>query len=401
MYGATSLSRPFKTTARDCRVRRVGVVWRMSVLLLAVWCVFAGTIVDAVAQQSSYAQELERLRQDIRDLQRYVYSESHSSGSQKAKGASNGPPLSADAATRLYFKLQSLQEEARTLTGRLEKIENGQRRNDERLNRLISDVDLRLRTLESATGISPATHPNATSGSSLMNKPNSTAELGGASGEVPATVILSGAETGAKADGGLAPGQKLLGTVSKRDVAKVKPGVAPQATGKSRSTVLLRRPPLPRTAPSSGNVASARQTAVQPSGNVMLLPKGTPKEQYTYAFGLLKKRDFPNAARSLKAFVDKNPKHELAGNAMYWLGETRYDQKKYAEAARLFLDGYRRYPKSNKAPDNLLKLGKSLNSVGEKKSACAAWQKLLKDYPKASSRLIRNAKHSISQNKCS
>ncbi|MDA0656865.1 MAG: hypothetical protein O2912_10705, partial [Proteobacteria bacterium] len=87
------MGRPFKTTARDCHVRRVGVVWRMSALLLAVWCVFAGTIVDAAAQQSSYAQELERLRQDIRDLQRYVYSESHSTGNQKAEGASNGPPL--------------------------------------------------------------------------------------------------------------------------------------------------------------------------------------------------------------------------------------------------------------------------------------------------------------------
>lgn len=341
----------------------------------------------AMAQQNSYAQELQRLRQDLRDIQKYVYSESFAGGSKTDGPVPSGPPLSADAATRLHFKIQSMQAGLMTLTGRLEQIENGLRRSEDRLNRLVSDVDLRLRTLETTTGVSPGVGSSVSGGVQAPVLSGATDATPSQAGGTPGNGVV---ETGQ-----LAPGQQLLGTVSSSAVENVKPGNAAPNVAPPTGGLLLKRPPLPKTAPAPGGVAAAK-----PSGKVMLLPDGTPKQQYTYAFGLLKKRDFPNAARSLKAFVDKNPKHSLAGNAMYWLGETHYDQKQFAEAARVFLDGYRRYPKSNKAPDNLLKLGKSLNSVGEKKSACAAWNKLLKSYPKANSRLVRSAKRSISQNKC-
>ena len=342
-----------------------------------------GTRVSA-QETSSYADELRRLTQDIRDLQRYVYSESF--GGQPPKPGpveGGGKPLPADAATRLHFKLQALEAQLMSLTGRLEEMENGVRRSENRLNRLVSDVDLRLRAIETKTGISPALQGPALSG------------------VVPAQPGQAPPPPGAAARGGLAPGQQLFGTVSPSDVDKVKPGRAPTGAQQAAILPVLSKPaPAPSAAPSPGGVSTAKPQAAASAGKVALLPKGTPKQQYAYAFGLLKKRDFANAARSLKAFIEKNPKHELAGNAMYWLGETHYDQQQYAEAARVFLDGYRRYPKSNKAPDNLLKLGKALNSVGEKKSACATWKKLLKDYPKASLRLVRNAKSAISKNKC-
>jgi tol-pal system protein YbgF len=347
----------------------------------------SGGFGPANAQESSYAQQLQRLRQDLRDIQKYVYSESFSGTGKIKRAAPGGPPSSADAATRLHFKIQSMETELTALTGRLEQIENGLQRSEGRLNRLVSDVDLRLRTLETASGISPSVESNVEAGVSSDNGTG-----------VQALILSGGTDAAPAADPGngqLPPGQKLLGTVPNSAVINVKPSQTVPNTAQPSGKIVLKRPPLPvtATAPGSGFIA-------KPSGKVMLLPDGTPKQQYKYAFGLLKKRDFSNAARSFKAFVDKNPKHSLAGNAMYWLGETHYDQKQYAEAARIFLDGYRRYPKSNKAPDNLLKLGKSLNSVGEKKSACAAWNKLLKSYPKANSRLVRSAKRSFSQNKC-
>ena len=347
----------------------------------------AGDFGPANAQESGYAQQLQRLRQDLRDIQKYVYSESFSDTGKKKRAASGGAPLSADAATRLHFKIQSMETELTALTGRLEQIENGLQRSEGRLNRLVSDVDLRLRTLETASGISPTVESNVEAG------------VGSGSGLGVQALILSGGTDAAPAaepgNGQLPPGQKLLGTVPNSALINVKPSQTVPYKAQPSGKIVLKRPPLPETATAPGSGVIAK-----PSGKVMLLPEGTPKQQYKYAFGLLKKRDFSNAARSFKAFVDKNPKHSLAGNAMYWLGETYYDQKQYAEAARIFLDGYRRYPQSNKAPDNLLKLGKSLNSVGEKKSACAAWNKLLKSYPKANSRLLRSAKRSFSQNKC-
>ncbi|MBE87980.1 MAG: tol-pal system protein YbgF [Rhodospirillaceae bacterium] len=445
-------------------------------LLCALWLALLGSIGPAIAQQSGYAQDLQRLRQDLQDIQKYVYSESFSGGGKKA--VVSGPPLSADAATRLHFKIQSMQSELMALTGRLEQIENSLRRNESRLNRLVSDVDLRLRTLETASGIGPAFGSNvevvgsAGSGAGVQ-KPTltvgadaapsvdpridqlapgitqlkrgssqlarGTGELAPKGGQVVRgndqlasgiTQLRPGsgqvargigqlAPRGAQVVRGndqsssgisqlkpssgqltrgtdqLAPGQKLLGTVLRSELNNVKPVQTAPNSSQLSGEFSVKQPPIPKTVRLPGVVEPAA-----PSGKVMLLPDGTAKQQYKYAFGLLKKRDFLNAARSLKAFVDKNPTHSLAGNAMYWLAETHYEQRQYAEAARLFLDGYRRYPKSNKAPDNLLKLGKSLNSVGEKKSACAAWNKLLKSYPKANSRLVRSAKRSIRQNKC-
>src|SRR3546814_2032630 len=72
----------------------------------------------------------------------------------------------------------------------------------------------------------------------------------------------------------------------------------------------------------------------------------------------MKQRDFAGAETAWKAFVEKHPDHDLAANGLYWLGETYYVQGNYAEAARTFLKGFQRFPDSNKAPDNLFKLGK-------------------------------------------
>ena len=133
----------------------------------------------------------------------------------------------------------------------------------------------------------------------------------------------------------------------------------------------------------------------------MTLPPGTPKEQYDYAFSLLTQRDVVNAEAAFSAFVATHPNHRLAGNALYWLGETHYVRKNYAEAARVFLDSYRRYPKGNKAPDNLFKLGKSLGAVGEKDSACAAFKKLKEAYPTANARILSNSRSEMGKLKCS
>ena len=74
---------------------------------------------------------------------------------------------------------------------------------------------------------------------------------------------------------------------------------------------------------------------------------------------------------ALREFVDNNPKHQLAGNAQYWYGETFRVRQLYQDAATAYLDGYKKYPKSNKAPVNLLKLGVMLVQIGEKEQGCS------------------------------
>ena len=67
--------------------------------------------------------------------------------------------------------------------------------------------------------------------------------------------------------------------------------------------------------------------------------------------------DYETAEFALKEFIQKNKDHDLAGNAQYWYGETFRIRQLYSDAATAYLDGYQNYPKSKKAPDNLLKLG--------------------------------------------
>ena len=52
----------------------------------APWLAVLGSFGPAIAQQSSYAQDLQRLRQDLQDIQKYVYSESFSSGGRTVTG---------------------------------------------------------------------------------------------------------------------------------------------------------------------------------------------------------------------------------------------------------------------------------------------------------------------------
>jgi len=123
------------------------------------------------------------------------------------------------------------------------------------------------------------------------------------------------------------------------------------------------------------------------------LPEGaSPREQYDYAFELLKKREYRDAGVALESFLDKNPDDPLAANAIYWLGETHYVQKEYKAAAKVFLDGYQKYPTGSKAPDNLLKLGMSLAAYGDADNACKTFKKLLSTFPKAPVRITKAAK---------
>src|SRR5262249_27511907 len=106
------------------------------------------------------------------------------------------------------------------------------------------------------------------------------------------------------------------------------------------------------------------------------LPGATPDEQYQYAFDLLRQTKYDEAEKALHTFVDEYPENPLAGNASYWLGETYFVRQDYNNAALTFAQGFQKYPKSGKAPDTLLKLGISLAALGETADACKALREL-------------------------
>lgn len=110
--------------------------------------------------------------------------------------------------------------------------------------------------------------------------------------------------------------------------------------------------------------------------------KKKPKELYDEATAAVKKQQYKTAQTLFEAFLHLYPKNALAGNAQYWLGETYFARNRYADAAVAFADGFQNYRDSQKAPDNLFKLGVSLAKLKKKKDACTAFASFAREYPK-------------------
>lgn len=126
----------------------------------------------------------------------------------------------------------------------------------------------------------------------------------------------------------------------------------------------------------------------------------TPQEQYEAAYQLLREGKHVKAETAFLAFIKDNPKHDLAGNANYWLGETYYARGQYEQAAPIFAEGFTTYKNNSKAPDNLLKLGLTMHKLGKKEEACTAFSTLADEFPKANQNIKNRAKDEAKKLSC-
>ena len=126
-----------------------------------------------------------------------------------------------------------------------------------------------------------------------------------------------------------------------------------------------------------------------------------PSEIYKYAYNMLIEENFDEAESSFKTFIGEHPNDDLASNAYYWLGETYYVQKKFQLAAISFAKGYQRFPKGNKALDQLFKLALTFLNLGKNDDACASFSKLETEFPNAPKRISNRAKDYQKRAKCS
>ena len=65
-----------------------------------------------------------------------------------------------------------------------------------------------------------------------------------------------------------------------------------------------------------------------------------------------------------------------------------------------YLEGYQKYPKGEKAPVNLLKLGVSMVQIGEKDQGCKMINGVEKQYPNANQSVIQKAKYESQKFEC-
>ena len=145
--------------------------------------------------------------------------------------------------------------------------------------------------------------------------------------------------------------------------------------------------PTPVSNPAPQPVAEAPAPANPKAAKIAPTAAPTTPEaiQSTYddAFNKLRAADYAGAQQGFQTFLKVSPDNKLAGNAQYWLGETYYGRGMYKEAAVAFAEGYQKYPKNSKAPDNLLKMALSLGQLNSKDDACLTLGELKKSYPNA------------------
>ncbi len=303
----------------------------------------------AYSDNHNVLQILEALQQDIKTLERAVYSDSFENKNLNDNTENVPEGSSEEALTRHLLKLTEIENQFRDLTNKFEEINFKLDKLSNRLTKLQSDNQLRFEQVEKTIGNVVST------GAASLTENISDEEK-----------ILPGTSE-----------PQDLGSISYKDMTTSSSTQQTQSVD-STSAVLLE------------NVENLEK----------LLPESSPEQQYEFATSFLKVGDYNTAERALKEFVQTNPNHELAGNAQYWFAETFRIRQLYVDAASAYLEGYQKYPKSEKAPDNLLKLGVSLVQIGEKDQGCMMITSLEKEYPKASQSILQKAKYEEKKFEC-
>jgi tol-pal system protein YbgF len=190
--------------------------------------------------------------------------------------------------------------------------------------------------------------------------------------------------------GGLTPSTAVAGNDPQQ---QGRPGGAPDKSGFGSVTVSPdgKKDDIGRLIePSGGAGASGGQLAtggLQQSSGGQEGGSEDPKALYSTAYGYLIQRDYAAAETAFDDFLRQYPNHALAGNAVYWMGESLFVRGQYRAAASAFLKGYQNYGKSEKAPESLLKLAMSLQRLGQKDAACSSFTELTTKYPNAPARV--------------
>ena len=299
--------------------------------------------IDAIADQ------LQIITQDLKTLEKAVYKTADITNSSLSN-SSDG--LNEEILTRHLLKLNEIEEEFRKLTNRFEEVNFKLDKLSSRVTKIQSDAQLRFSDLEAGKVTDPT----------KLQTPNEV------QGEQKTTQA------------------KLPGTDKPQDF-----GSAPAYNMNSDQKIQATQ-----SVESTASVVAEERRPI-----TSLLPDKTPKEQYDFALSFMKVGDYETAELALREFIDKNKTDELAGSAQYWYGETFRIRQLYSDAATAYLDGYQNYPKSEKAPENLLKLGTTMVELGEKDQGCKMIVGLKKQYPKASQSVLQKAQYEQKRFKCS
>ena len=307
-------------------------------LLLAIILFNSGSVAEnEEVYLEAISDQIQVITKDLKTLEKAVYQKSDIASSTTLKSIKSDS-LNEDIMTKHLLKLNEIEDQFRELTNKFEEVNFKLDKLSTRVTKIQSDSQLRFSDLENGTNSFPKEKKVSLPGST---KPQ---------------------------DFGAAPGYQTTNLPKEQSITSIE----------SAQAVITEK-------------AEKKDS---------LLPNKPIEEQYEFAVSFMKIGDYETAEFALREFIDKNKDHDLAGNAQYWYGETFRIRQLYSDAATAYLDGYQNYPKSKKAPDNLLKLGITMVQLGEKDQGCKMISGLKKEYPKASKSVLQKAQYEQKKFKC-
>ena len=288
------------------------------------------------AEEAQTLEVLKTLQKDLKTLEKAVYSQSSNLNTTSTKSLSSNDE---DVLTRHLLKLSEIEKQFQDLTNKFEEINFKIDKLSSRLSKVQADNQLRFQNLEGED-------TNKKVASTKKNLPGSSQP-------------------------------QDLGAVS------YKSSETNELTQQTQSI------------DTTGTVITEQFISEE-----KILPNDKPDKQYEFATSFLKQGDYTTAERALREFVMTNPEHKMAGSAQYWYAETFRIRQLYTDAASAYLEGYQKYPKSEKAAINLLKLGVSLVQIGEKDQGCLMITGVKKEYPGAKQSVLQKAKYEEKKFEC-
>ena len=313
---------------------------KFSILILTLF--YFSLISNLYADNHNIYETLEKIQNDIKTLEKAVYSQTSSLNNSSLDTLSG----SEDVLTRHLLKLSEIENQFQMLTNKFEEINFKLDKLSNRLSKVQADNQLRFQDLET-----------------IFSSENNDKK------------IVKKIESDENLPGSSQP--QDLGSISYKN------------TNSNETTQKIQ---------SVDTTATIVTETFQAEEKI--LPNESPEKQYEFATSFLKVGDYSTAERAFNEFVNINPDHKLAGNAQYWYAETFRIRQLYTDAASAYLEGYQKYPKGEKAPINLLKLGVSMVQIGEKDQGCKMINGVAEQYPEAKQSVIQKAKYESQKFEC-
>ena len=110
-------------------------------------------------------------------------------------------------------------------------------------------------------------------------------------------------------------------------------------------------------------------------------PGPPPRELYSQAYADYARGNYDLAIQGFTEYLRNYPSTDFSDNAQYWIGESHYGKKAWADAIAAWDALFRDYPASDKLPDGRVKKGMALEKLGRRQPALREYRLVIDRYP--------------------